>query len=169
MKIGAVFGRSGRNEDLIAPENGQTALAGRRVRTRLADNALQNRNGWFLSSDFYAARQLYTRLVVILASRQRRKARSLPSGMVQSRTDSPALQPLRKRAPSNFVSFLVRVERSETVASASFPVLIDADDFGPLFEDGANDVIEALIPIFGLSSRAGTLPISIFHEIWRKT
>mmetsp|Transcript_35407 Transcript_35407/g.85417 ORF Transcript_35407/g.85417 Transcript_35407/m.85417 type:complete len:243 (-) Transcript_35407:370-1098(-) len=85
-------GRGG-DEDLIAPEDGETAGAGGGVNARLADDGLEDGDGFVGAiGQRVAYREFHTRLIVVLTRRQRSQPRPLPGSMIQRRRNLPTFQ-----------------------------------------------------------------------------
>mmetsp|Transcript_8948 Transcript_8948/g.20137 ORF Transcript_8948/g.20137 Transcript_8948/m.20137 type:complete len:254 (+) Transcript_8948:949-1710(+) len=85
------------DEDLIAPEDGETAGAGGGVDAGLADDCFEDGDGFVGAvGEFVADGEFHTRLIIILTRRQRSQPRSLPSSMIQRRRNLAPLQLARQ-------------------------------------------------------------------------
>ena len=148
-----------RDEDLIAPVDGEPALAAAGVGAGLLDHRLEDRERHLALAHRDRGRQLHPRLVVVLGGRQRRQPRPLTRRVVQPDAVRAGGQQLRDVDAvgrlGGGAGLDVGVERAEPVARAARPVLVHRQHRRRGGQDHAADGLEPLLPVLRLLLVAG--------------
>ena len=138
----------GGDEDLITPEDRDSAAAHRPVAARLAHDSLEYRDRLKRVFDLEEGGKLHAGLVVVLGARERRKPSALAGGVVNRHRGARCKLRLDVDASGRTLDarLLESVQCAQAIASTAVPVLVDDDDSGWGSGHGHHGVVETPLP-----------------------